>query len=373
MKAEFQNKFFEGTGKKEWDNWKWHIKNAITDIDVLDEMFNLTADEKSVAESGKVSFPFRITPYYASLFYEKDPENPLRKTMIPLPGELIDDVFESNDPLNEDSMLPVPNIIHRYPDRVLFLATEYCSAYCRFCTRHRVVGHKDELYRFSSETCDQGLEYIAKNSSIRDVLISGGDPLMLSDSRIEYLLSKIKAIPHVEIVRIGTKMPVVLPQRITKTLVKTLKKYHPLYLSIHFTHPSEITPETKHACKMLADAGIPLGSQTVLLKGVNNDAAVLSDLFKKLIAMRVKPYYLYHCDPVQGSKHFRTSIDEGLKIMEQLRGFISGYAVPTYVIDAPGGGGKIPMLPGYFQYRDDNFVYLKNYEGKQFKYPDPMC
>jgi lysine 2,3-aminomutase len=216
------------------------------------------------------------------------------------------------------------------------------------------------------------LAYIAQNPSIRDVLISGGDPFMLSDLRIDYLLSKLRAIPHIEIVRIGTKMPVVLPQRFTGKLIGILKKYHPVYLSIHFTHPEEITAECVKTCNLLADAGFPLGSQTVLLKGINNNAAVLSDLFKKLMAIRVKPYYLYHCDPVQGSKHFRTSINEGLKIMEQIRGFISGYAVPTYVIDAPGGGGKIPMLPDYYQYRDDNFVYLKNYEGKQFKYPDPI-
>lgn len=365
--SDFQKKFFPGSTKADWDSWLWQIKNSITDAGTLSKMFDLTEDE--LAAMKEISLPFRITPYYASLLYGRDPEYPLRKTMIPRTSELIRSFGEAADPLSEESMSPVPNLVHRYPDRVLFLATEFCSSYCRYCTRHRVVGNKNELHRFNSKCWDESIDYIARHTEVRDVLISGGDPLTMPDAKIDYLLSRIRAIPHVEIIRLGTKVPAVLPQRITPKLLRILKKYHPLMISIHFTHPDELTPESSAACSRLADAGIPLGSQTVLLKGVNNDAKVMTELFHKLLMARVRPYYLYQCDPVIGSAHFRTSVDEGLDIIRQIRGFTSGYAVPHYVIDAPGGGGKIPLIPKYFQGEDDDYVYLKNFEGKDYKYP----
>ncbi|MBR4531115.1 KamA family radical SAM protein [bacterium] len=365
--SDFQKKFFPGSTKADWDSWLWQIKNSITDAGTLSKMFDLTEDE--LAAMKEISLPFRITPYYASLLYGRDPEYPLRKTMIPRTSELIRSFGEAADPLSEESMSPVPNLVHRYPDRVLFLATEFCSSYCRYCTRHRVVGNKNELHRFNSKCWDESIDYIARHTEVRDVLISGGDPLTMPDAKIDYLLSRIRAIPHVEIIRLGTKVPAVLPQRITPKLLRILKKYHPLMISIHFTHPDELTPESSAACSRLADAGIPLGSQTVLLKGVNNDAKVMTELFHKLLMARVRPYYLYQCDPVIGSAHFRTSVDEGLDMIRQIRGFTSGYAVPHYVIDAPGGGGKIPLIPKYFQGEDDDYVYLKNFEGKDYKYP----
>lgn len=365
--SDFQKKFFPGSTKADWDSWLWQIKNSITDAGTLSKMFDLTEDE--LAAMKEISLPFRITPYYASLLYGRDPEYPLRKTMIPRTSELIRSFGEAADPLSEESMSPVPNLVHRYPDRVLFLATEFCSSYCRYCTRHRVVGNKNELHRFNSKCWDESIDYIARHTEVRDVLISGGDPLTMPDAKIDYLLSRIRAIPHVEIIRLGTKVPAVLPQRITPKLLKILKKYHPLMISIHFTHPDELTPESSAACSRLADAGIPLGSQTVLLKGVNNDAKVMTELFHKLLMARVRPYYLYQCDPVIGSAHFRTSVDDGLDMIRQIRGFTSGYAVPHYVIDAPGGGGKIPLIPKYFQGEDDDYVYLKNFEGKDYKYP----
>ncbi len=365
--SDFQKKFFPGSTKADWDSWLWQIKNSITDAGTLSKMFDLTEDE--LAAMKEISLPFRITPYYASLLYGRDPEYPLRKTMIPRTSELIRSFGEAADPLSEESMSPVPNLVHRYPDRVLFLATEFCSSYCRYCTRHRVVGNKNELHRFNSKCWDESIDYIARHTEVRDVLISGGDPLTMPDAKIDYLLSRIRAIPHVEIIRLGTKVPAVLPQRITPKLLRILKKYHPLMISIHFTHPDELTPESSAACSRLADAGIPLGSQTVLLKGVNNDAKVMTELFHKLLMARVRPYYLYQCDPVIGSAHFRTSVDEGLDMIRQIRGFTSGYAVPHYVIDAPGGGGKIPLIPKYFQGEDNDYVYLKNFEGKDYKYP----
>jgi len=368
----FQRKFFPDSNPADWSNWKWQIQNSITSIETLSEMFSLTEKEKTALQSRHVSLPFRITPYYASILYGKEDGYALRKTMIPVSDELETGFGESGDPLCEEHMSPVPNVVHRYPDRVLFLATEFCSAYCRYCTRHRVVGNKNELHRFSSKSWEKGIDYIASHPEIRDVLISGGDPLTMPDARIDYLLSRLRAIPHIEIIRLGTKVPAVLPQRITPKLVRMLKKYHPLFISIHFTHPDEITLESSVACRMLADAGIPLGSQTVLLKGVNDDSKVLTDLYHRLLMIRVRPYYLYQCDPVQGSSHFRTSVSDGLEIIRQIRGFTSGYAVPAYVIDAPGGGGKIPLLPDYYQGRDDNYVYLKNFEGNKYRYPDPV-
>lgn len=313
--------------------------------------------------------PLSITPYYASLIPKNMAGHPLRKCVVPTAGEWVKLPCESDDPLGEDHQSPVPGLVHRYPDRVLFLLTDFCSTYCRYCTRSRVVGHGE--IRASRARWEKALAYIAASPCVRDVLLSGGDPLILSDDRLEWVLSRLRKIPHVEIIRIGTKVPAVLPQRITSKLVKMLKKYHPLWMSLHFTHPEECTPETFNACALLADAGIPLGSQTVLLKGVNDNVQVMTQLMHRLMKMRVRPYYLYQCDPITGSGHFRTAISQGLDIIRGMRGFTTGYAVPTYVVDAPGGGGKIPLMPDYVDGRTGDDLVLTNYENKSYAYPDP--
>jgi lysine 2,3-aminomutase len=300
-----------------------------------------------------------------------DPTEPLRRTHIPIGNEYVRAPGEADDPLGEDHDSAVPGLVHRYPDRVLFLATGTCSTYCRYCTRSRMVGEPGGEYSFSRSQWEQAFAYLHAHTEVRDVLISGGDPLTLSDDRLDYLLSRLRAIPHIEFIRIGTKVPVVLPQRITKDLVKVLKRHHPLWMSIHFTHPTELTPEVDKSTERLANAGIPLGSQTVLLKGVNDDIAVMKPLMHALLKRRVKPYYLYQCDPITGSSHFRTPVSKGIEIIEGLRGHTSGYAVPQYVIDAPGGGGKIPLLPEYVVGRDGDDLLLRNFEGGVYRYTDP--
>ncbi|MBP9944659.1 MAG: KamA family radical SAM protein, partial [Desulfomicrobium sp.] len=265
---------------------------------------------------------------------------------------------------------PVPGIVHRYPDRVLFLVTEFCSTYCRYCTRSRLVGKVG--HRSDMRSWQAALDYIREHDEVRDVLLSGGDPLTLPAMKIEWLLSQLRSIPHVEIIRIGSKVPAVLPQRITPNLVRMLRRYHPLFISLHFTHPDEITPDTALACNRLADGGIPLGSQTVLLSGVNDDVETMKRLMHALVRNRVRPYYMYQCDPIPGSSHFRTPVDTGLSIIQGLRGHTSGYCIPTYVIDAPGGGGKVPLQPDYFRGRDEEGVVLRNYENRIFHYPDRL-
>jgi lysine 2,3-aminomutase len=368
--SEFVNYFYPKISRNDWNDWHWQLRNSITNLDELKKIVNLTEDEKIALEDHEKNLPLRITPYFASLIWKKDQNYPLRKTIIPQIYEFIKIFGEDSDPLKENEDSPVPGIIHRYPDRVLFLVTSTCSTYCRYCTRSRIVG--DDEQSFNPALWDNAIDYIEKHPEIRDVLISGGDPLTMSDKRLEYLLSQLRKIKHVEIIRIGTKVPVVLPQRITPELVKILKRFHPLYLSIHFIHSEELTPETSHACEMLADAGIPLGSQTVLLKDINDDVETMNNLMHGLLKIRVKPYYLYQCDPIFGSGHFRTSVEKGLEIIKGLRGYTSGYAIPHYVIDAPGGGGKIPILPDYYIRRDENFVYLRSYNGEIYQYPDPV-
>jgi len=364
----FLQKHFPGTSLHEWNNWRWQIRNSFNSYEQLKTILNLSDDEVRINSNG-FNLPIRITPYYASLI---DPENPaqaLRKTVVPVFDELMVSPEEKADPLGEENFSPVNHIVHRYPDRVLFLVTGFCSTYCRYCTRSHMVSKKDKCHSSISEW-DIAIDYIRNNNQIRDVLISGGDPLTLSDARLEYLLSRLRAIEHVEIIRIGSKVPVVLPQRITPVLVKILKKYNPLFLSIHFTHPDELTKETQYACNRLADNGIIMGSQSVLLKGINDNVEVFKKLTHELLKVRVKPYYLYQCDPIPGSAHFRTSVNKGLEIIKGLRGFTSGYAIPHYVIDAPGGGGKIPLLPDYVESITDEKVTLKNYEEKTFYYPN---
>jgi len=361
---------FPGTSVEEWNDWRWQLRNRFTTLETLARVINFSQDETAAITRLSGSLPLAITPYYASLLNRDVASQGLRRSVVPVSAEFIRSPGEAEDPLNEDNCSPVPGIVHRYPDRVLFLVSAHCSTYCRYCTRSRLVGSSGE-YRFSRKQWEQGLAYIESHREVRDVLLSGGDPLTLSDEQLEWLLSRLSRIRHVEFTRIGTKVPVVLPQRITRALLKVFKRYHPLWLSIHFTHPEELTPEVNEACRRLADAGIPLGSQTVLLKGINDDVEILKALFHGLLKIRVRPYYLYQCDPILGSAHFRTPVEKGIQIIQRLRGFTSGYAVPQFVIDAPGGGGKIPLLPGYLLGRDGDGIVLKNYEGRIFRYPDP--
>ena len=301
-----------------------------------------------------------------------DPDNPLqalRKTVVPTTREFVRTAGEADDPLGEDGHSPVPGLVHRYPDRVLLLPLDFCSTYCRYCTRSRVVGHGE--IQPNVQRLEAIFHYL-EATQVRDVLISGGDPLALSDEKLDWIIGRLRAIPHIEFIRIGTKMPAVLPQRITPELVTMLRKYHPIWMSVHFLHPEECTVEAKQACERLVDAGIPLGSQTVLLKGVNDQVEIMKSLVHKLLTMRVRPYYLYQCDPISGSSHFRTPVSKGLEIIQGLRGFTTGYAVPTFVIDAPGGGGKIPLQPDSVVGRDGDDILLKNFEGKVFRYPDPL-
>ena len=366
----FRERFFPDASTGNWNSWQWQLSNSITTWEQLGKLFTLSDEEQRSAQNQK-RLPLRITPYYASLIDPDDPMQPIRRTMIPVVGELLVTPAEKADPLGEENQSPVPQLVHRYPDRVLFLTTGVCAAYCRYCTRSHAVSKKDKVHSGLS-VWDAALEYIREHTQIRDVLLSGGDPLTMSDSRLEYLLSRLRLIPHVEIIRIGTKVPVVLPQRITPALVKMLRKYHPLLMSIHFTHPDEITPEVSFACNRLADAGLPLGSQTVLLKGINDHVETYRSLAQKLLKIRVKPYYLYQCDPIPGSSHFRTSVEKGLEIIRGLRGSTSGYAIPHFVIDAPGGGGKIPLLPDYVAERNQDGYVLRNYLGNAYLYPEPM-
>lgn len=364
----FLKTWFPTATFKDWNDWRWQIKNSITTPEQLERLIG-SFDKQGVEQQGLKLLPLRITPYYASLIWESETGHPIRKTMVPTASELILGPGESPDPLDEENDSPIPNLVHRYPDRVLFLSTGFCSAYCRYCTRTHMVSKKNKCHT-GVKAWEPALDYIKNHREIRDVLISGGDPLTMPDSHIKYLLMRLRAIPHVEIIRIGSKVPVVLPMRINKPFVNMLRKFHPLFISIHFTHPDELTPETKLACERLADAGIPLGSQTVLLKGVNDNVATMKKLMQGLLMARVRPYYLYQCDPIPGSAHFRTPVEKGLEIIRGLRGFTSGYAVPHYVIDAPGGGGKIPLLPDYYQGHDGTDVILKNFEGKTYRYPD---
>ncbi|MCJ7579771.1 MAG: KamA family radical SAM protein [Candidatus Aminicenantes bacterium] len=362
----FRGLFFPGVSLDSWNDWKWQIRNSFLSFLDLQRIMRLSDEEIGFKEQA-LNLPVRITPYFASLLDEKDPMQPLRRTMVPVVSELQLSKGEESDPLGEENDSPVPLIVHRYPDRALFLVTDFCTAYCRYCTRSHMVSKKRHA---DSKLIEGAIAYISSRKEIRDVIISGGDPLTLSDEKLEYILSKLRAIPHLEIIRIGTKVPAVLPMRINEKLTSMLKKYHPLLMSLHFTHPDEMTPETIEACNRLADAGIPLGSQTVLLKGINDNVEVYKKLTHELLKARVKPYYLYQCDPIPGSAHFRTPVETGLELIRNLRGFTSGYAIPHYVIDAPKGGGKIPLLPEYFVGKENGEIMLRNYENKLYYYPD---
>ncbi len=369
---ETRRRLFPHAGRAEFCDWRWQLAHRVTTARELEQHIELSPTELEALGHDGAGLPLAITPYYLGLISPDDPAQPLRRTMVPDARELEHTAGEAADPLSEEHDSPVPGVVHRYPDRALFLVTDYCSAYCRYCTRSRMVGRRKGP--LSKQELQKALDYIAATPTLRDIIVSGGDPLTMADEAVEWLLRSLRAIPHVEVVRIGTKTPVVLPQRITRSLVRILKKYHPLWMSLHCTHPEELTPAMSEACTRLADAGIPLGSQTVLLKGVNDSPKTLGELYRGLMRVRVRPYYLYQCDPILGSAHFRTPVQTGLECAQGLRGHTSGYAVPHYVIDAPGGGGKIPLLPETVLGRapeDPDNLLLKNYEGGVFRYPDP--
>jgi lysine 2,3-aminomutase len=339
--------------------WQQMIRDSVHTVDQLVEKFNI---DRKVAEGLDEFFQARINPYYLSLI--REPGDPIWRQCVPDVKEL-EDIDGYDDPLQEDAMSPVPNITHRYPDRALFLTTSQCGMYCRFCTRKRKVGNSDKI---SMRQLESAFKYLEQHTEIRDVIMSGGDPLMLTDTMLEKILQRLRKIPHIEIIRIGTKMPCVLPQRITPKLCDMIKKYHPIYINTHFNHPWEITPESTKACGMLADAGCPVSNQAVLMKGVNDDPAVMKELFTKLLKIRVRPYYLYMADETKGANHFRTTLDKGLEIIFALRGHTSGLAIPHFVIDAPGGGGKIPVLPQYILHRDEDRIVMRNYKNEVYVY-----
>lgn len=347
---------------EQWADWRWQVSHRIKDLDGLKAVFpELTADEEAAVRDSEHLFRLGITPYYATLIDVDDPNDPIRLQAIPKYHELKWADFELPDPLHEDVDSPVPWVTHRYPDRILFLITHECSFYCRHCTRRRIVGDMESP---APRDFEAAFDYVRGHPEIRDVLISGGDPLAVPDRRLEYVITNLRQIPHVEIIRIGSRMPVVLPQRITPELVSMLKKYHPIWFNTHFNHPAEITPEARQACARLADAGIPLGNQSVLLKGINDCPVIMRKLVHELVRMRVRPYYLYACDLSEGLSHFRTSVARGIEIMESLRGHTSGYCVPQFVVDAPGGGGKIPVNPNYLISMGGGKVVLRNFEGR---------
>ncbi len=363
----FRKKYFPGITARIWNDWHWQTTHRIRTFSQLESMITVSEDERLAFTRSPTQLPLGITPYYMSLVSPDDPSQPIRRSVIPTILESIKGNGEADDPLHEDAQSPVPGLVHRYPDRVLLLLLDFCSTYCRYCTRSRMVGHGD--IHPGRKRLERAFDYIRNTPAIRDVLLSGGDPMMLGEEKLSWILSRLRQIPHVEIVRIGTKVPAVLPQRITPRLVRMLRRYHPIWMSLHFTHPDECTPEAYRACALLANAGIPLGSQTVLLKGINDDVETMRRLMQQLLKMRVRPYYLYQCDPITGSAHFRTPVEKGIEIIRGLRGFTSGYGVPTYVVDAPGGGGKIPLMPDYVAGTENDALLLRNYEGGLFRYP----
>ena len=360
---------FPNVTDEEWNDWKWQVRNRIETLDELKKYVSLTAEEEEGVKQTLKTLRMAITPYYLSLINPDDPHDPIRRQCIPTGLETHQSGADLLDPLHEDEDSPTPGLTHRYPDRVLFLITDMCSMYCRHCTRRRFAGQTDN--ECSTDRIEKALEYIEKTECVRDVLLSGGDALMVSDKRLEYIISRLRQIPHVEIVRLGTRTPVVCPQRVTPELCAMLKKYHPIWINTHFNHPNEVTAESKRACEMLADAGIPLGNQSVLLRGVNDCVHVMKHLVHELVKIRVRPYYIYQCDLSMGLEHFRTPVSKGIEIIEGLRGHTSGYCVPTFVVDAPGGGGKTPVMPQYVISQAPGKVVLRNFEGVITTYTEP--
>ena len=361
--------FWSDVSDKDWNSWHWQLRNRITTLSQLNKLMpTLTPEEYAGTQLANTKLALAITPCFFNLIDPADENCPIRRQVIPRLEETRTAPWEMSDPCGEEKHSPVPGLVHRYPDRVLFLVTDRCASYCRYCTRSRLVSNATG-YDFHPEF-DRQIDYIRRTPSVRDVLLSGGDPLLFGDDKLEWLLRELRAIPHVEFLRIGSRIPIFLPQRITSELCAMLKKYHPLFLSVHSNHPRELTTEVRDALGRLADAGIPLGNQSVLLRDVNDNLTVMRALLQKLLMCRVKPYYLYQCDLISGSAHLRTSVREGLALMEALRGHTTGYALPQYVIDAPGGGGKVPVNPDYVLSRNADRVVIRNFEGKIFEYPE---
>tara|TARA_Y100000588_G_scaffold379542_1_gene461881 strand:- start:976 stop:2163 length:1188 start_codon:yes stop_codon:yes gene_type:complete len=352
---------------EDWNNWAWQLRNRITKLSQLEEYLELTEEERDGCRFANNKLAMSITPFFFNLIDRKNIKCPIRMQVVPRVQEMSTMPEEMLDPVGEDEHSPVPGIVHRYPDRVLFLVTDRCASYCRYCTRSRMVSNAQD-YNFHP-ALENGLNYIAQNKGIRDVLLSGGDPLLLSDRKLEYLLSRLREISHVEFVRIGSRIPIFLPQRITPDLLDIFRRYGPVWMSIHVNHPKECTAELKDACEQLAFSGVPLGNQSVLLRGVNDDLEVMKSLVHRLLRMRVRPYYLYQCDLISGSSHLRSNISTGLDIIRGLRGHTTGYAVPQFVIDAPGGGGKVPINPDYVEKISENEIIFKNFQGKTYRYP----
>lgn len=360
---------FPEVSDREWNDWHWQVRNRIETCEDLEKYIHLTPEEHDGVVKALGRFRMAITPYYLSLINPDDPYDPIRMQCIPTAEEAVISPSDLVDPLHEDVDSPTPGLTHRYPDRVLFLITDMCSMYCRHCTRRRFAGNED--HEMSDDKIDAAIDYIRRTPEVRDVLLSGGDALMVSDERLESIISRLRAIDHVEIIRIGTRTPVVCPQRITPELCAMLKKYHPIWVNTHFNHPDEITPESGRACEMMADAGIPLGNQSVLLRGINDCVYIMKNLVQGLVKIRVRPYYIYQCDLSMGLSHFRTPVSKGVEIIEGLRGHTSGFAVPTFVVDAPGGGGKIPVMPQYVISQVPGRVVLRNFEGVITTYTEP--
>lgn len=353
----------------DWSSAAWQLKNRITTLAQLEEHLALSDEERAGVLLSGDKLAMAVTPHFFNLIDPLDPECPIRRQVIPRIEETLDDPDEMADPCGEDAHMPVPGLVHRYPDRVLFLVTDRCASYCRYCTRSRVVSGVGEQELHTD--FEAAFRYLEKHDEVRDVLLSGGDPLLFSDAKLDGILTRLRAIKHIEFVRIGSRIPIFLPQRITPELCQMLRKHHPLFLSVHSNHPRELTTEVREALGRLADHGIPLGNQSVLLRGVNDDPNVMRSLMHKLLMCRVRPYYLYQCDLIKGSSHLRTSVSKGIEIIESLRGHTTGYAVPQFVIDAPGGGGKVPLNPDYILQRDEQRVLIRNYEGAAYEYPEP--
>jgi lysine 2,3-aminomutase len=358
---------WEDVPAAEWNDWHWQLRNRITTLAQLEERLVLTKEEREGCLFAPNKLSLSITPHFFNLIDPKDPNCPVRRQVIPRIEESFVAPGESEDPVGEEGTMPVPGIVHRYPDRVLFLVTDRCASYCRYCTRSRLVSNA-QAYDFHPEL-EAGLKYIESHPEIRDVLLSGGDPLLLSDKKLDNLLSRLRAIKHVEFIRIGSRIPVFLPQRITPELCEIFKKHGPIWMSIHTNHPKEATAELRAACERLSFAGVPLGNQSVLLKGINDDVEVMKALMHRLLRMRVRPYYIYQMDLITGGAHFKVDVRKGIEIIRALRGHTTGYAVPQYVIDAPGGGGKVPINPDYVEKITDSEVVFRNYEGQRFRYP----
>lgn len=359
----------KGVSDEQWNSHTWQLKNRITSLSQLEEHLDLSEEERSGVLLSGTKLAMAITPHFFNLIDREDPDCPIRRQIIPRVEETLVSPYEMADPCGEDGSMPVPGLVHRYPDRVLFLVTDRCAAYCRYCTRSRVVSGAGEQELETDH--EAAFRYLEEHTEIRDVLLSGGDPLLFSDKKLEKILERLRSIEHIEFLRIGSRVPIFLPQRITPELCEMLQKYHPLFLSVHVNHPRELTSEVKEGLERLANHGVPMGNQSVFLRGVNDSVEVMKTLVHKLLMCRVRPYYLYQLDLIQGSSHLQAPVAKGIEIIEGLRGHTTGYAIPQFVIDAPGGGGKVPVNPDYVLQRNSERVVIRNFEGRTFEYPEP--